>query len=228
MDDLTTDTTAMTLTGHQSSLPIDPRLLVPETGIAFVSRQAPVLAAVSESSTTNVVVPVPTPVAQVNPSPRPLPTTDDQPSIVAPNDTMRLVHGLAGSQFPAESEPIDWDVLGVQVHLPWVAKKNRTSPDAQEVMKLMRYPIATEPVNGRTLIKTLPAPTHTSTDQDMQGFYAEVHKALGNGILVVVRGWRSEFFTDFTSRSLEEAGCSVDQIICAHGTSIYSMSIIVT
>ena len=34
---------------------------------------------------------------------------------------------------------------------------------------------------------------------------------------MVVRGWQSDYFTDFSVGSLEEGGCTGNQKVCAHG-----------
>jgi hypothetical protein len=140
---------------------------------------------------------------------------------VAPLSSSRLTHGFEGNQFPADSEPIWWPALGVDTYLPWASKTNCKSSDATAVKRLKEYPNATDYIDGTQLATTMVAPLVSSTDQQIQEFHARLNESLANGLLVVVRGWRSEYMAEFSAQRLEEAGCAPGQIVCVHGTSIH-------
>jgi hypothetical protein len=147
----------------------------------------------------------------------PLPPQGSTPYMVSPNP-MRLIQGIKGKQFPVQAKQVTWEALGVDTYLPWIARKNCNSRDALAVENLLQFPNATEPSDGMAIVQTLQAPTLSATGQQMDMFHSQISNALANGILVVVKGWHSDYFTQFTLRSFEEAGCHANQTVCAHGT----------
>jgi hypothetical protein len=83
-------------------------------------------------------------------------------------------------------------------------------------------PHALSPVDGPPLVTAIHAPSSPGCTQTGVEFLSEVDKALSNGKLVLVKGWKPQGLNNFAIDDMVMAGLAVDQKVVVQGRLLFN------